>query len=255
MLYGAEELRQGFVVETVGFRREKLPADAGAIVENCGKPVESADYLILPPVTVDAAGHVPAPYGENSIQPEELLKRVRAGGIVFGGNDRGVVRGMCRERDLGFVDYINSIALAEANAVPTAEGAIKIALEETGRTIWGSRVLVTGCGRIGTALALRLRALGADVTAAARREETRVHMRTMGMKAAAIPLEESLGAYDVVFNTVPEAIFSEALLCTLRADSPLIELASKPGGAEPGAAEKSGCRYVWASGLPPAVTG
>ena len=251
MLYGAKALRSGFIVETAGFRREKLPAEAVEIVESCGKSVESADFLVLPPVTADESGGVPAPYGDGPLRPEMLLEGVRTDGIVFGGNDKGIVRRLCAERNLRYIDYINSIVLAEANAVPTAEGALKAALEETGRTIWGSRVLVTGCGRIGTALALRLRALGADVTAAARRKETRVRMEAMGLRAASLPLEETLEGYDIVFNTVPEAIFSEKLLCTLRADSPLIELASKPGGAEPGAAEKSGCRYVWASGLPP----
>lgn len=49
------------------------------------------------------------------------------------------------------------------NAVPTAEGAIQIAMEQTDVTLHGLPVLVIGHGRIGSLLARRLAALGAKV--------------------------------------------------------------------------------------------
>ncbi|MBQ8687195.1 MAG: hypothetical protein IJ512_01445 [Ruminococcus sp.] len=259
MLYAARQLCAEFDVRLLGFCPEQLPPDVESLreiiektVETCGKPVERADILLLPPVTADAQGKIPAPLGECSLDPETVLSQAEPGGLVLLGNDRtGRVRQLCAEKKLNWKDYINSDALAQANAVPTAEGALKIALEETGRTIWGSRVLVTGCGRIGTILTARLHALGAQVTAAARRESDRVRMETMGVRSAAIPLDSrGLSEYDVIFNTVPAEIFQETHLCALRADSPLIELASAPGGADESAVKRSGCRYVRASGLP-----
>lgn len=258
MLYAAQRLRKKYDVRFAGFRKEKLPPDVKDIVEtsgetadSCGNAVESADILLLPPVTADAQGKIPAPYGAVPIEPEAALSQLRSGGLVLIGNDKGIVRKLCAERDCGCKGYINSSILAQANAVPTAEGALKVALEETGRTIWGSRVLVTGCGRIGTLLADRLRGMGAHVTAAARKECDRVRMETMGIRSTALPLEkEDLSGYDLIFNTVPAEIFSEKHLRSLRNDCPLIELASVPGGAEENAVKRSGCRYIWASGLP-----
>ena len=50
-------------------------------------------------------------------------------------------------------DYLRREELCLANAVPTAEGAIRIAMEETARTLHGASALVVGYGRIGMALA------------------------------------------------------------------------------------------------------
>ena len=69
-------------------------------------------------------------------------------------------------------DYLRREELCLANAVPTAEGAIRIAMEETARTLHGASALVVGYGRIGMALAPRLRALGMQTEICARRCET-----------------------------------------------------------------------------------
>ncbi len=256
MLYAAQKLQKRYSVQLLGFCREKLAGDAQEIVESCGKPVESADVILLPPLTADGQGQIPAPYGGKSLDPKEVLEKIGKYGVVFGGNDKGICRTLCQEKKIPYIDYINSSAMAQANAVPTVEGALKIALEQTGRTIWDSHILVTGCGRIGTLLADRLRGLGAHVTAAARQEYDRVRMRTMGMETAVIPLDAKiLFRYDVIFNTAPAEIFREEHLHELRTDCPLIDLASAPGGADRKTAEKIGCCYVWAPGLPPEEMG
>ena len=54
-----------------------------------------------------------------------------------------------------------------ANAVPTAEGAVQLAMEELPITLHGARVLVVGFGRVGKLTAHRFRALGARVSVAA----------------------------------------------------------------------------------------
>ena len=49
------------------------------------------------------------------------------------------------------------------------------------RCLWGSRVLVTGWGRVAKILALRLYALGALVTVAARKDGDRAMARALGL--------------------------------------------------------------------------
>ena len=53
--------------------------------------------------------------------------------------------------------------------MPTAEGAIQLAMEELPITLHGARVLVIGYGRLGRVLADRLAGLKARVSVAARR--------------------------------------------------------------------------------------
>ena len=49
----------------------------------------------------------------------------------------------------GVVDYMKREELAVLNAIPTAEGAVKIAMEELPVTLHGSNCLCTGFGRVG----------------------------------------------------------------------------------------------------------
>ena len=67
------------------------------------------------------------------------------------------------------IDYNTLDSYALLNAVPTAEGAIKIAIEKTDFTLWQSNILVIGYGRVGKILADRLKKLGANVTVSARK--------------------------------------------------------------------------------------
>lgn len=256
MLYAAQILMGDFPTEVTGFCPEKLPKLRHMEpIRYLRTLPEAIDILVLPPLTIDGDGQIPAPYGTpQAISPEMLLRRVQTGGMVLGGNDKGLCRRICTQQGLPYIDYINSTTVAQANAVPTAEAALKLALEKTGRTIWGSRALVTGAGRIGTVLAHRLHALGASVTVAARQAHDRMRMRTLGMETLPIPLPETaLSAYDLIFNTVPAEIFGSAQLQALSPDCLLIDLASGAGGVNREAAEKFDSFVVWAPGLPPVV--
>lgn len=73
----------------------------------------------------------------NAVRPEQCL----AGGSVS-----EVVREEAEKRGLTIHDYFEREELAIHNTVPTAEGAIQLAMEETPITLYGSRCLVTGFG-------------------------------------------------------------------------------------------------------------
>ena len=149
---------------------------------------------------------------------------------------------------LGIYEYLNREELSLKNAVPTAEGAVQIALEELPVTINGLRVLIVGLGRIGTALAAVLKGFGADVTAAVRSERGAAKARIAGIRHIS---SLNIGSgYDLVFNTVPELIFDRGSLTQFSGSTLFIDLASKPGGIDFEAARELGIKAVWALGLP-----
>ena len=117
-----------------------------------------------------------------------------------------------------------------ANAVPTAEGAIQLAMEQLPVTLWGADCLILGCGRIAKLLAQRLHGLGANVCIAARKYGDRAWAEASGWQALSMQqLSGSLQDTQVVFNTVPALILDSGLVAELSSDCLYIELASRPG--------------------------
>lgn len=252
MIYAAGKLSEKYDTEITGFLPEKLSGKSRRILSGIKADTGYApDFLLLPPLTVNKKGMIPVPYGESDIEPEEILERLRKGGTVFGGNDRGIIKDLCSRKGIRYIDYINSTSVAQANAVPTAEGAIKTAMEASGRTMWKSRVLVTGGGRIGSILTDRLCSMGAKVTAAARKRSDCIRLESAGAETVQIPFPpEIMGRYDIIFNTVPAEIFGEKEIRKISPECVYIELASAPGGIS---SDKSGGTefvYIGASGLP-----
>ena len=138
-----------------------------------------------------------------------------------------------------------------ANALPTAEGAIQLALELADRTLAGSRCLVAGFGRIGKVLADRLRALGAEVSVSARKYGDLAWVRALGYAPCRTDaLAGTLGDYDLIFNTVPALVLDQRLLAETREDCVILDLASAPGGVDLDAAARLGRRAQAAPGLP-----
>ena len=98
-----------------------------------------------------------------------LFCALPSGCIVFGGRITEKIRSLSSAYNFELTDYFGSDAIEIKNAVPTAEGAIGIAMEKTYKTIHGSKCLVLGFGRIGKILSRLLYNMGAKVTAAARK--------------------------------------------------------------------------------------
>ena len=138
-----------------------------------------------------------------------------------------------------------------ANAIPTAEGAIQIAMEELPVTLHEVRTLVVGFGRLGRALVPRLRGLGARVWVCARRYEQQAAAEGMGAGVEGMDrLPDWLCGYDLVINTVPAPVLGVEELSALKEGALVIDLASRPGGVDMQAAAALGVRVVWALSLP-----
>ena len=165
----AECLAADYAVSVIGFDRfGTLPAGIAAAEHISALPKE-IDALILPmPVTQDGL-FLHTPFGSSALPLSTLLPLVRPGGAVLGGRLLERERAMIQAAGLHAGDYAAEETFALRNAVPTAEGAIQIAMQELPVVLHGLPCLILGAGRVSRALQPRLRALGADVTVAARR--------------------------------------------------------------------------------------
>lgn len=233
-----------------------LDAAPEGSVKACGlsaaKAAEGADCIILPlPAVRNGAGLLNAPMSSVPHDAVELIKQLPKGCLVCAGMPDKTLWQAAETAGVRMVDYFAREELVALNAVATAEGAILVLLRNSPITIWESRILVIGAGRIGKMLARRLRGLGAEVTVSARKASDMAYIRELGCCAAETGgLGAELSKYNTVFNTVPAMVLDRERLAMLSPDTLLIDLASRPGGIDFDAARELKLKTIWAQGLP-----
>ncbi len=188
---------------------------------------------------------------QNDLRLTELMEMLPIGTLVLAGKATEVLKSMARNANVRLIDYYDSEEIQIKNAVPTAEGAIALAMDALPITLYGADTVIFGYGRIGQRLAAILRALGAHVRIAARSRRDLSWAGVLGYDAT--ELNEFLkapGRPDVIFNTVPAPIMSEDFLKDIPKDTLIIELASAPGGIDKKALTTSVQRIIRAPSLP-----
>ena len=149
------------------------------------------------------------------------------------------------------IDILKNEYFTIRNTVPTAEGAIAKAIELTDINIDKANIMVLGFGRVGKTLCYKLKNLGANVYAEARKERDLAWIDVFGYNA--IPLEkinENICKMDIIFNTIPELILDKSKLILMNEKTLIIDLASKPGGTDFESANKMGIKAILYSGIP-----
>lgn len=248
--YTAAALAAEHTVYAAGFSQQILPSETVHLLNSAGESIPPCDVLVLPlPVSEDGV-MLNAPFGRQNIPLKSLIPMLKPNALVLGGKF-GSTAEMFQASGMRTMDYFEREELALLNAVPTAEGAMQIMLEEMPRTIFGSRILILGFGRIGARLAHSLCGMGADVTVCARSVAALTQAEMLGCRS--IPLSQlsrHTEEADVICNTIPAKVLGYEILEKTGRQTLILDLASKPGGVDLEAAQRLGRRVVWALSLP-----
>lgn len=213
--------------------------------------IGQAECVILPLPVRGEGDALSAPLSSQTQLLDDLFARLQPQQYLCGGRIDSRVFALADRHGLAIHDYFTREELAVANAVPTAEGAVQIALEEMGVTLHRCRALVLGYGRVGRLTAHRLAALGARVSVAARRYDALAWAEAYGHDTLRLgELSGYLCGFDLLVNTVPSRVLGKELLEQLKDGCLVIDLASKPGGVDFQRAAELGVRCVWALSLP-----
>ena len=241
-------LGDGFNVILAGFG--KLRGQGFDNLSGVEAAVLYSDAVILPLPGVRADKSVNAPFATRNIFfSENELDALRQKPVFTAMRDR-LLRAYPQLDGAQVYDYAEREDFAILNAVPTAEGAVELAMREYEGTVAGSRSLVVGFGRIGKLLARMLRALGSEVTVCARKPSDFAYIEALGYRAKNTAALSVVHGYDLVFNTVPALIFDEKLLRNTDKATLLTDLASLPGGVDFESARALGVNAHRALALP-----
>lgn len=236
----------GFPVLTSGLEKaqgERPPEPVGL-----GQLCSQADVILLPlPATRDGE-NLNAPFASQAVKLDEGFAARFSGKQVLGGMTAKLASSAEGWSRVALRDYYQREELLVGNAVLTAEGAIGAAVAGHPGSINGSRCLVTGFGRIGKALCLALKGLGAQVDCAARKAWDFTSIQALG--CGPVQYGEIGGGYDLIFNTVPHVVLEAGALSRQSPGCLLLELASPPGGIDLEAAGRLGLRVRQEPSLP-----
>lgn len=203
--------------ERMSFAGDYLMSKGYTLVDN----TDDADFVLLPIPVKD--------YMFNNLE----------GKVIFYG--AGDYRGF---------DYNKLEAFLLENAYLTSEGAIALLKENSESSIYNSKILITGYGRIGTALHKALSSMGAMVTVCCRSDKDKTSAHFNGADVIGFDELKKDNDYNFIFNTVPHLIFTKAELDKVSEDTLLIDLASFPGGVDTLYAKSKGIRLIDGKRLP-----
>lgn len=249
-----------YIVQEFAAMGARVKAYGIPVLENapevlaCGDPAEvlvDSDALVVPLPGLDRDGRLHTVTGEAPVITREMLANVGAQVPVFAVLAKEYLTRMAAELGLRMIELAEFREFAILNSIPSAEGAVQLAMEKTPFTIHGSQVVVLGFGNLGVTLARTVNALGAKTTVMARNPAALARACEMGL-ATVVPerLADQLALADLVFNTVPAPILDKKLLKAVNPEACIIDLASAPGGTDFTAARALGLNACLAPNLP-----
>ena len=223
----------------------------GENVDNLKEVIDKSEIIIGPVPLSSNKQDVNMLFSDRKITVEELISSIGDGKILIAGNLYENVYKLIDNKNIKVIDILKREELAVLNAISTAEGTIEIAIKETISTIHGSKILVMGFGRVGKILSKMLKGIGADVYCEARKYSDLAWIKAYGYHPVYLrDLDQNLGEFDIIINTIPHLILNERRLNLVKKDCLIIDIASNPGGVDRNAAKNKKIKVIWALSLP-----
>lgn len=235
-LYGMENLN-----DFQNLKKYKTLNDA---IEN------SEEIITAIPISKDGLT-ISSPYSATQISVDELFNLAKNKKIITGNITKEISNKINVENNNNIIDILKNEELTILNSIPTAEGAIQIAMEKSKITLHNSKCLVMGFGRIGKVLSKMLKGIGAQVYCEARKTTDLAFINAYGYNAVELEkITKYLSEFDFIFNTIPYIVLDEIKLNCVNKNCLIIDLASKPGGVDFEYAKKIGIHVEWCLALP-----
>ena len=213
--------------------------------------IKTVDAVVLPLTGISVKGEIHAPCFPYKVFFSTIANNIKPQTPVFLGNATLLVKELAQKLKLTIIEIADDDELAILNAVPTAEGALRLAIELTPYTIHGSRVVIFGYGRVGKVTARLFKSVNAKVTVVARSIKQLALAEAFGFDTLNYYDKNNAIKYaDIIINTIPALVIDKNDLANLSSSCVIIDLASQPGGIDYETSRQLDVIAVLASGLP-----
>ncbi|QGH34585.1 dipicolinic acid synthetase subunit A [Gracilibacillus salitolerans] len=210
------------------------------------------DGIILPITGIDDDGYVETMFSNEKIQlTEEWFQSLPENCVVFTGISNQKLDQYIEKNDLQLIKLMERNDVAIYNSIPTAEGAIMLAIKHTDFTIHHANVFIFGYGRVGETTASSFAGLGANIAVISRDETDLARVYERGWEAYSLDQTENyIDKCQILINTIPAKVVNKSLIEKMNSQAIIIDLASKPGGIDFEYAKSRGIEAIHALGLP-----
>jgi dipicolinate synthase subunit A len=177
----------------------------------------------------------------------EILSTAAEGAMLFSGRITPRMHEWAKGTPVAMISYGEDDPLAILHAVPTAEGAIKVAIENTETTLLGLNTLCIGLGRVGMSVAQAFEGMKAKVTLAARNPSQLARAWAMNTTPLALKdLGARIGEFPLIVSSASGLVLTRDILEKVDPKALIIDLCSPPGSVDFPAAEALGLKVIWA---------
>jgi dipicolinate synthase subunit A len=173
-------------------------------------PVDEAQIAAAPRVLV-------MPFSASQEEIVQALYFLCAGSACFGGYACDAALTLAGKRGVAYYNLMDDEPFAILNCIPTAEGALELAMQHTPYTLHGAKAAVLGFGRVGKTTARLFHACSCDTTVVCRSYEQLAYAQAYGYNTAHLSkLGLVLRDTDILLNTVPERLLDKEMLSNLK---------------------------------------
>ena len=169
--------------------------------------------------------------------------------IVVGGKISKDVIKQLELKNNKVIDILENEDLAIKNTIPTAEGIVKILVENTDITIHNSNIAILGFGKVGKQTAKVMQALRGKVFCFDNKKEEVANIKLCGYNVIN-DISKSLRNMDVIINTIPQLVLSKEILKLINKNILILDVSSKPGGVDFEYAIKNNYKVIHELGIP-----
>lgn len=210
------------------------------------------DFILLPVSGTGSKGKIETAYSNETVYlTKEMIGQTPEHCIICTGISNSFLDHATKTTNRKLIRLFARDDLAVYNSIPTAEGALMLAMEQTDITIHGSRVMVLGFGRVGMTVARLFSSVGAKVSVCVRKSADIARITEMGLHPILIKdLEQEITKLAICINTIPHPVIDYKLISAMNTTTLIIDLASDPGGTDFAFAKKKGIKALHALGLP-----
>lgn len=210
--------------------------------------VEVSNYIVMPiPFSVDDE-NIYAPQYDKAIKIDSLIGNLVEKTII-GGRIKEEYQKKMELNNNKVIDITKNKEFIQKNAIPTAEGVIKIIIENTDFTVDKSKIVVLGFGNVGKKISKLLYNLNADIFCYDIKKQEVANIETCGYNVLK-DFDKEISIMDVIVNTVPEQILNVEKLKLIDKNTLIIDVASAPGGVDYNYSKANGYNVIQALGLP-----